>query len=379
MSHDGYKVFDCDMHMVEPWDLWLRYIEPKYKDRAPVGTTTLFMDSHLMHDGKVICPPGMPFEKLDQDMVPAKHGQLEAFKALDERGWGPDTQVEAMDIEGIDAAVLFPSRGLYAHAKIYDDDGLAAAISRAYNNWLAEFCAYAPDRMYGAGLIPAQDVYASVQEVRRMKEELGFKAIFLRPNPVQGRNWHRPVYDPLWAECEKQGVVVGFHEGWPCDLPEAVAERFDIEQDDHWLTQHVACHPVEMMYASLSMITGGVLERFPELKVAFLEANCSWVPYWLWRMDEHYEHRERQLRDKLPLLPSEYFKRQCWASIEADESLGKHVIEWMGDENIVFSTDYPHEDSPYPKAVETFMSQPFPAPSKKRILWDNSARLYGME
>ena len=144
------------------------------------------------------------------------------------------------------------------------------------------------------------------------------------------------------------------------------------------MTEHVACHPAEQMYATLCMISGGVLERFPALRVAFLEANCSWVPYWLWRMDEHWEHRKRVVRDKFPLMPSEYFKRQCFASIEAEEAMGKYAIDWMGDEQRVFSTDFPHVDCRYPDGVATFLSQPFPDESKRKILWGNCARLYGM-
>ena len=133
-----------------------------------------------------------------------------------------------------------------------------------------------------------------------------------------------------------------------------------------------------MMYASVCMIMGGVLERFPGRRVAFLEANCSWVPYWLWRLDEHYEHREKRVKHKLPRMPSEYFKDHCFVAVEADEHMGGWVAEQIGDDNIVFSTDFPHEDSRYPHAVETFLELPFREESKRKILWDNSARLYGL-
>lgn len=380
MAYNGLRVLDSDLHVLEPGDLWLRYIDPKYRDQAPVGSDEFFNDMYLRHDGRVISRSGeIPIkEELTHELI-NQAGRMDKFREYDRRGWGADVQLEAMDEEGIDVAVLFPTRGFYAIGKEYEDDGLAAAIARAYNDWLAEFCAVALDRLYGTGLIAPQHIPSAVQETRRCKQELGFKAIYLRPNPVRGRNWHDPAYDPLWAECEKHGLAIGFHEGWPCELPVAVGERFDGRHEDLWLTEHVACHPVEMMYASLCMIAGGVLERFPGLRVAFLEANCSWVPYWLWRLDEHYEHREKYVRAKLPLAPSAYFKRHCWASIEADETTGKYVLDWLGDDNIVFSTDFPHEDSRFPRAVETFCLQPYPEESKRKILWDNCARLYGLE
>ena len=380
MTSNGYRVMDSDMHVQEPVDLWLKYIDPKYRDRAPVGTTNYPADQDLIHEGKVISR--LNFQAPHQEEMTwwfhEHHGRKEEFLQYEERGWGPDTQLEAMDKEGIDVAILFPTRGLFAHAKEYDDDDLAAAISRAYNDWLAEFCQEGNERMYGSAMLAAQNVAASAAEVKRARQELKFTAVFLRPNPVRGRNWHNPVYDPLWAECQEQDMAVGFHEGVPCALPVAMGDRFDGHNEDMWLTEHVAAHSIEQMYACLSMIAGGVMERFPRLRVGFLEGNCSWLPFWLWRMDEHYEARAHVIGDKIPLGPSEYFKRQCYASIEADESIAGYVFDWMGDDNIVFSTDYPHPDSKYPISVETLISQPFPKETVTKILWDNCARLYGL-
>ena len=380
MAKNGFKVLDSDMHVMEPGDLWVRYLEPKYRDRAPKATNEYFMDLRLEHEGQVISRSQDYFAD-EGDMyveLAERYDRLDEFKAFERRGWGSDTQVEAMDVEGIDVAVLFPSMGLFAHAKEYDDDDLAAAISRAYNNWMAEFCALDNSRMYGAAMVPAQNVEAAVQEVRRAREDLGFQAIFLRPNPVRGRNWHDPAYDPIWAECQEQDLAVGFHEGTPCALPVAMAERFDGKHEDLWTTEHAAAHPIEQMYACLSIVMGGVPERFPRLRVAFLEGNCSWLPFWLWRMDEHWEHREKVVKERLPLTPTEYFKRQCYASVEADEYPGKYAVDWLGDDNIVFSTDYPHPDTRYPRSVETLISLPLPQESTRKILWDNCARLYGL-
>ena len=126
------------------------------------------------------------------------------------------------------------------------------------------------------------------------------------------------------------------------------------------------------------MIMGGVLERFPALKVAFLEANCSWTPYLLWRMDEHFEHRDSHAKSRFSRRPSEYFKRQCFVAIEADEDMGVEATRRIGAETVVFSTDFPHEDSRWPRAKEAFLKLPFAAEEQRTILWDNPARLYGI-
>src|SRR5712691_7148092 len=129
-------------------------------------------------------------------------------------------------------------------------------------------------------------------------------AIFVRPNPVQGRNWHDPYFEPLWDVLERLNVPLGFHEGFGPYLPQ-VGDRFGADLQ----MVHTACHPMEMMLAVISMIGGGVLERHPNLRVAFLEGNCGWVPFLLWRLDEHHEVTFRRPDSLLTMKPSEYFKR----------------------------------------------------------------------
>jgi predicted TIM-barrel fold metal-dependent hydrolase len=266
---------------------------------------------------------------------------------------------------------VYPSRGLFAQAIDDVDPAFAAAIARAYNDWLYDYCKPDPNRLLGAGMISPHDVRDAVEEARRAVEDCGFRAIFVRPNPVQDRNWHDAYFEPLWDELERLNVPLGFHEGFGPYLPQ-VGDRFgaDIQM------VHTACHPMEMMLAVISMIGGGVLERHPNLRVAFLEGNCSWVPFLLWRLDEHYEVTFRRPDSKLTMKPSEYFKRQCFVSVEADEDFVKQVIDYMGDDTIVFSTDWPHGDSKYPHAVESFMQLPISEESKRKILWDNCARYY---
>jgi predicted TIM-barrel fold metal-dependent hydrolase len=113
--------------------------------------------------------------------------------------------------------------------------------------------------------------------------------------------------------------------------------------------------------------------------VAFLEANCSWLPWLLWRLDEGYEREGDVFMPELTMPPSEYFKRQCWVSVEPDETPAKYVIEELGADQLVFSTDYPHGDSRYPEAVEAFLELPLSDEHKRKILWDNCARFYAVK
>jgi uncharacterized protein len=125
---------------------------------------------------------------------------------------------------------------------------------------------------------------------------------------------------------------------------------------------------------------GGILERFPKLKVAFLEGNCSWLPWVLYRLDERWELRKDYCDEPLSLNPSEYFLRQCFIATDIEEDLVADVVQRLGDDNIVISTDYPHADSRWPDAVDTFMRiDSLTDSARRKIFWDNCARLYNAD
>jgi predicted TIM-barrel fold metal-dependent hydrolase len=373
MAYQSFKVLDSDIHIIEPPDLWQRYIDPEFRDRAPYGLTEDMGDLRLAHDGK-------PWGRVAVDASSSRrreghsyaHNQ-ERWRPFKERGWDSKVQLEAMDTEGIDVAVVYPSRGLFALSVPDMDPPFAAAMARAYNNWLKDFCSEDPRRLIGAGMISPFDVNDAVSEARRCVKELGFRGVFLRPNIVNGRNWHDPYYEPLWTMLEELQVPLGFHEGAGALLPQ-VGEQFGANA----MLKHVYCHPVEMMLAAGSFCMGGILERHPRLRVAFLEGNCGWVPFLMWRMDEHWERQGDVYAPELKMAPSEYFKRQCFVSAECDEVPVKYVIDAIGDDRIVFSTDFPHGDSKFPRAVASFLELPITEESKRKILWDNCAAYYGL-
>jgi predicted TIM-barrel fold metal-dependent hydrolase len=131
------------------------------------------------------------------------------------------------------------------------------------------------------------------------------------------------------------------------------------------------------MFAFASLAAGGVLERHPGLRCAFLEGTCGWLPWWLWRLDEAWEKFGPGSEVQITGLPSEYFHRQCSIATDADEKVLKQVIESIGDDSIVVSTDYPHSDGLFPEAIDEFVRlEGVSDKSKAKILWDNCARLY---
>jgi predicted TIM-barrel fold metal-dependent hydrolase len=380
MTPDGWRVADSDMHIFEPPDLWERYIAPEWKHAAPVGLSELRRDMRVKVKSHVLLRLGTQRPSRPGDVW--KASQESPYTKAEQQGWSPASQKDAMDQEGLDVAVMFPTRGLFVLGLdtkvIMGSDGLepelAAAIARAYNDWLANFCREYPKQMIGAGMVAPHDVPSAVAEARRCATELGFRAVFLSPGTVGRRQWHDPHYDPLWAECEKHDLVVGFHGGGQNHLK----PDFSLEIFDRLMMWHTFSQPLGIMAAAVSLTAGGVCERFPKLRFALLEGNCAWAPWLFYRLDEHYEWLGALEAPDLRMKPSEYFLRNCFLSVEADEALARQYIEHFGDDNLVFSTDYPHADSKFPEAVRAFRELPIPDASKKKILWDNWTRLYGV-
>jgi predicted TIM-barrel fold metal-dependent hydrolase len=379
MSLKDHPVADSDLHVMEPPDLWQRYIDPAFRHAAPVGLSEMRRDMRVKVKSRVMLRTGS-VRPIDATGSGWRRDHDSVYAAAEARGWDPASQIEAMDAEGVDLAVLYPSRGLFVlgldSVEMMGTDGLepdyAAAIARAYNDWLHDFASHAPERMFGAGMVAPHDVPSAAAEARRCVEELGFKAIFLAPGCVSRRPWHHEAYDPLWAEVERLGVPIAFHGGGQTYL----TPDFSLQVFDKLMMWHTFSQPLGIMTVAVSLCSGGVLERFPNLRVALLEGNCCWAQWLFHRLDEHYEwvgwHEAKNLTRK----PSEYFRRNCFISVEADEEPARQYIEWFGDENLVFSTDYPHGDSKFPHAVEAFSKLPISEESQRRIVGENWSRLY---
>ena len=211
MSLKQHPIADSDMHVMEPPDLWERYIDPRFRHAAPVGLAEMKRDMRVKVKSRIMLRTPSVRPRNENEGSGWRQDHDEAYAASEARGWDSQSQLDAMDAEGLDMAVMFPSRGLFVlgldSVEMMGIDGLepdyAAAIARAYNDWMRDFCSLCPERMFGAGMVAPHDVSSAVEEARRCVTELGFKAIFLAPGAVNRKPWHHPDYDPLWAECER--------------------------------------------------------------------------------------------------------------------------------------------------------------------------------
>lgn len=355
---NGYRIIDADSHVIEPPTMWHEYLDPEFREFAP--------SADMRIQGKKITA------KVSEQIEFHSNQQMaKAYPNAYAKGYDAESHVQAMVQMGIDITFLYPTYGLWLWAIDDMAPDVAGAFTRAYNRWLKDYCSYDPERLRGVGAINLHAPEQMVSELHHIAE-LGWKAVFLRPNPIKGRLLSDHAYEPFWAACEEIGISIGIHEGTHSRLPTVGAERFHTR-----FALHACSHPMEQMIAILTLIEGGVLERHPKLKVVFLEAGCSWLPSWLWRLDEEYENLHWEVKDTVRDKPSEYFRRQCFITIEPSEPGIVEVIRTISENNLLFGSDYPHVDHKtdiihQAVALEKSYSQG----TVKKILWDNPKTVY---
>lgn len=383
MARNGFKILDSDMHVFEPHDLYLKYMDPKWGDRIPRGEPRKkhgqvkfkFGDGRPIRPSGVQVLPPLSAKSVTVEGSPGEDEVAHRYEKPLKRDYDAVSQLEAMDDEGLDMAILFRTFPLHCDDSL--DAKYANDLCRAWNSWISDFCKVDSTRLKPSALITLHDVDLAIDETRRVVQELGAIGLSLVPEPANGRHIHDRYYDPLWREAERLGVAICFH---PAANPsqDQVVHRFKGHANEAVLINAFR-NPIELMLAVGSFCAGGVLERFPDLRVAFLEGNCSWLPWLLYRLDERWKLRKNYADEPLSQRPSDYFLRQCFISVDVEEDLITDVIKRIGDENIVISTDYPHSDSHWPNAINYFMSiDGIGNNSRRKILWDNCARLYNI-
>ncbi len=369
---NGFKIFDADAHVVEPKNLWERFLDERYQHRVswqqPFPGMDRFrpatVDGRYTQSTKTLYGRQQEAVRWTTEAMVAKYGEVV------NKGFDGASVAESMKVEGVDLMVLYgPGYDMWVDGI---DPDLQAGMARAYNRWAEEMRETSSGRVLAAGPVPLNDVTRAVEEVRYAYEQLGMRCFWARPNPFNNRTLGDRYFDPLWQILQDLDVPFATHEFMGLVGPSAGEDRFS-----SFVEWHSCVHQMEAQMAMLAMIVNGVYERFPKLRVAYMEAGSAWLPSWLHRIEEHVELAGWLETPECTKPPMEYFKRNCWITTECDEHLVYHVIEEMGDDRILFETDYPHPDSKYPRAVQTFLDQEkISDESKRRILWDNALDFY---
>lgn len=372
---------DADGHVLEPRDTWQRYLEPGFRDRAirierdGDGVEVLLVDGrpHRALRGRLGALGGIGMESADLMTV----GQRSYEDGCPPGGYDPHARLRVMDDEQIDVALLYPTIGIAWEGLVRDPE-LATAYCRAYNRWIVDFCSADRRRLVPIAHVCLMDPEGAVAEVRRARRD-GCAGVYLSPDPPArgGRQFDDPSLAPFWEAVQELEMPVAFH----------VVARSEQQTLREWTG--AGDHPVggvvfgfaflalDVMVAFTSMMTRGLFETYPRLKLAVLEAGSNWITAWLDRLD----HKSEVMRpfSPLSLLPSEYFKRQCVISAEPDESLTGPVVEHLGADYVIWASDYPHLDASF-HVVRTIRERlaGLPPDAQRKVLGANALRFYGL-
>jgi len=374
MGGQTYKTVDADGHILEPLTLWDEYLDPAFSDRSPKyviddkGAEKLLVEGKLLGAGRGIGSLGS---------IGARQGAVEAYGKYEEGrkgGFDPHARIVDMDEDGIDAAFLYPSLGLYTST--VEDPNLSAALCRAYNRWLSDYCKPYPDRLFGVAMLPMQNMKLAMKEMHYVREKLGMRAGFISP---QGRlerdqSLSDSMYTPFWQLAEYYDFAIGFHATGAFS-----SLTFGVNRFNDIASRHMISHTVEMMVASLSVIWGGVLDRHPKLRIAFLESGGGWIAPWLDRMDRHFD--DKNFKQSAPLTrPSELFERNCWISFEPVENSITALADHIGAHKIMWATDYPHQDGFFPGAPSMMRERlaPLSDETKYQVMAGGALGFYGI-
>jgi predicted TIM-barrel fold metal-dependent hydrolase len=224
-------------------------------------------------------------------------------------------------------------------------------------------------------MLPLQSVELAIAEMRFAREQLGFRAAFLRPNAYNRKTMDHPDYEPFWASAEALELAIGFHEGAGSSMPTVGVDRVTSRG-----ARHIISHPMEMMLACLNVIWGGVCERHPRIRIGFLECGGGWVAPWIDRMDRHFD--DRFFNDSgLKTRPSELFRRNCWISFGPVEGCLSVLADYIGAQQVLRATDYPHPDGFFPGAPRMVEKQLRNASAETRfqVLAGGAIRFYGLQ
>jgi len=369
---NGFKVVDTDTHLMEPDFVFEKYIDERYKSEAPrmgkapdSGRRTFLVEGEPFTREKGKYPMAAPA------FLESVRKAMKRFERAAKTGFSAESRIQDMDEQGIDVQIIYPTAAGQMMGREFRDPRLLAACCRAYNDWSADFCSKDAKRLRWAALLPMQDPNLAIEEAHRASKN-GAVSFYVRPNPVRGRTIFHQDYMPLWGEVEKIGIPISTH-----DSASASVESFGDRMDTH-VSGHILSHPFEAMAAMAGLIWYGTFEKYPKLKVVQVEADGGWVPYWLQRMEQHWNYSGNAEHEYLTRRPTEYFKSNFFVAFRGDEPTMKAAIELVGDDNFTWDTDYPHPDGTFPWGLGAIIDQKISDESKRKILWDNPARAFNL-
>jgi len=367
-------VIDADGHILEPPDLWEKYLEAKYQPRTvkvvknEKGLECLQYDgkpSQMAQPGFLAALGGMGKEQ-DQLRPDAERTYVGCapFGSMDAR-----ERVELLDRENLAKAVLYPTLGILWEAEVEDVE-LSQAYCRAYNRWIADFCRPYSDRLIPIAHLSLGDPQAAAAELERAVKD-GCRGAFVAPFTITRKPHGHPDHDVVFAMCEKLDVPLAIH---PTFEPKGLNRARFHGMDRMPLMGVIASHMLQQPLSTFFQF--GTFDKFPKLRVVVLESGSSWLGFWMDRMDEGYE---TWIGGTIPLKhkPSEYVRKQVWISGDPDEQATAYVVDYVGRDRFFWASDFPHPDhgGKYLDALER-MVKPMSPEARRAIVGQNVLDCY---
>ena len=344
------RVVSADSHMMEPANLWQTRLDTKYRDRAP-----RVVEGYNGKKGHFFCVEGLrPFPVAGGFAAGNKPEDLpkaweKGYEGARPSGWDPAERIKDQNIDGVEAEVLYTTLGMSLFG--LDDAEFQQACFTAYNDWLSEFCRYDPKRLFGISLISLEDIQAGVQELERGAKN-GMRGVMVWGSPPREKPYSSPEYDPFWAAAQDLHMPVSLHV---VTSKKGNREKKNTEQRPpanlvRSGRQSVYMRLIHEVQQSITdIILGGVLERFPKLLIVSAENDAGWLPHYMYRADHAWEKFRYFDKDSLPMAPSEYIRRQLYATFQ-DDPIGPSTWEYFGEDNYMWASDFPHTDSTWPES-----------------------------
>ena len=392
-SLSAVRVIDTDSHVIEPADLWTSRVASKWGDAVPQvavrpggsGRARWRVGDHWLHMPGVFGVAGWP------EYPPSTP---QTFDDIDPAGYDPQVRLERMDEYGLYAQVLYPNLiGFETHAFIDLDPALSLECTRAYNDFLTDVAAADPSRLLPVGMVPFWDLEESVKEIVRCRE-IGHRGILFanQYEKIGLPPFYDPYWDPVYAAAQDAEMSINFHIGFSTGAqllspqrPRMVGQAATEDARHVDVTWTAKRNAVLMMVSNgetiSNILTTGILDRFPRLKFVSVESGMGYVPYLLESLDWHWKAHGAFRYSAL--LPSEYFRRQCYGTFWFETGTLGHLVDYP--ENFMFETDFPHNTSMSPGPASPaelpsvhiqkhFNKLPFEV--AERALWRNAADLY---
>jgi predicted TIM-barrel fold metal-dependent hydrolase len=368
-----YKVISADSHVVEAPDLWERWLEPKFRERAPQlvkdpdgGDAWLYNRKGQPEPLGLVCCVNIPRDRMK--WTGYRYGDNIHPSCHDGRA-----RLEILDIDGVDAEFLYPpQRAILSFAQFEDKELIRAGIE-AYNRWLIEgFCSPDPKRLFPVYQIPNLGIDTAVAEIKQAAA-LGCRTVAVTNWPSGNPQLTRED-DAFWKAAEELEMPVAMHFGL---VTTEVSHKFTPEAQG---SLGATNGPIKMGPVMVDMIFSGVFDRFPGLQVSGIEVGCGWVPHVAEMMDDRYWRNRARVGLNLKHLPSHYVRENFTFSFIVDQ-IGVQVRHAVGLKAMLWSTDFPHHGNSYPYSRESIEQHFVNVPEVERhaILAGNAVRLYGLE